>query len=71
MAPVSPTGFPRNRAQLRRIIAAIAARPDGMDFDIETMPDWFGLPQDADPLPASFLIDWIQMAHGALDPGCA
>ncbi len=42
-----------------------------MDFDIETMPDWFGLPQDADPLPASFLIDWIQMAHGALDPGCA
>jgi len=34
-------------------------RPMPVIFVIETMPDWFGLPQDADALPASFLIDWI------------
>lgn len=29
-------------------------------FDIETMPDWFGLPRDTDVLPARFQIDWIR-----------
>lgn len=34
-------------------------RPMPVIFDIETMPDWFGLPKDFDTLPASFQIDWI------------
>ena len=29
-------------------------------FDIETMPDWFGLPADGDALPGRFQIDWIR-----------
>lgn len=35
-------------------------RPMPVIFDIETMPDWFGLPQDGDQLPTSFQIDWIR-----------
>lgn len=35
-------------------------RPMPVIFDIETMPFWFGLPQDSDKLPASFEIDWIR-----------
>jgi hypothetical protein len=35
-------------------------RPMPVIFDIETMPDWFGLPQDGDRLPTSFQIDWLR-----------
>ncbi|MGC8669172.1 MAG: LamG domain-containing protein; glycoside hydrolase family 16 protein [Chthonomonadales bacterium] len=34
-------------------------QPLTMNFDSETMPDWFGLPQDAD-LPSTYRIDYVR-----------
>jgi beta-glucanase (GH16 family) len=34
-------------------------RPLTLNFDSETMPDWFGLPNDQD-LPSTYLVDYIR-----------
>ena len=37
-----------------------------MNFDSETMPEWFGLP-DPDTLPSTFSIDYIRSWRAAGD----
>ena len=39
-----------------------------MNFDSETMPEWFGLPQ-ADTLPSVFSIEYIRSWRKAGDTG--
>ena len=34
-------------------------QPLNMNFDSETMPDWFGLPKD-EVLPSTFSVDYIR-----------
>jgi hypothetical protein len=41
-----------------------------MNFDSETMPDWFGLPREED-LPSTFSIEYVRAWKRADQPSAA
>lgn len=45
-------------------------QPLYLNFDSETMPDWFGLPKD-DELPSTFSIEYVRAWQKAADGGAA
>jgi beta-glucanase (GH16 family) len=40
-------------------------QPMPIILDVETMPDWFGLPHAEEPLPATFQVDYVRTWRAA------